>query len=140
MIPLVLNAAATFALFGLIWTIQLVHYPMFAAVSRDGFVRWHAIHAARISFLVGPLMGLEAATAMLLVLAPPVGVPFGLLALGLALVFVHIAATAFLSVPMHRRLTLGYDAAAIRRLVATNWLRTGVWTARAGLCFYLIAS
>jgi hypothetical protein len=135
---LLAHAAATLALFGLIWTIQLVHYPMFAGVRRDEFPRWHETHATRISFLVGPLMGVEAVTAVLLCVAPPLGVPPGLVWLGAGLVLVHVASTAFLQVPLHRRLAAGFDAAAARSLVVTNWIRTAAWTLRAGLVLYLV--
>ena len=35
---LLLNAAATFALVGLIWIVQLVLYPLFGSVGRERFV------------------------------------------------------------------------------------------------------
>jgi hypothetical protein len=40
--------------------------------------------------------------------------------------------------PMHVRLARGYDAELIGRLVATNWLRTIVWTARGVLSLGMI--
>ncbi len=33
----------------------------------------------------------------------------------------------------------GFDARPHRLLVATNWLRTGLWTARAALVLHLLA-
>ena len=47
--------------------------------------------------------------------------------------------TAFIKVPEHVRLEKAFDAAAIRRLVLTNWIRTIAWTARAGLALALLA-
>ena len=135
---LLFNAGATLALFGLIWTVQLVHYPMFAGMDPKQFPRWHEIHASRISLIVGPLMGLEAVTAVLLFLAPPAGIPPALLGAGLGLVVAHLASTAFLQVPLHRRLTNGFDPGVVRRLVRTNWLRTWIWTARTALVIFLI--
>ncbi|HEX2205610.1 MAG TPA: hypothetical protein VHG91_20025 [Longimicrobium sp.] len=44
--------------------------------------------------------------------------------------------TALLQVPMHGRLERGFDAAAHRRLVATNWVRTVAWTARGVLLLW----
>ena len=133
-----LHVAATFSLFGLIWTVQLVHYPMFAGVRPEEFGAWHKGHASRISLLVGPLMGIEAITAILLCLAPPAGVPVELAWLGFGLVLLHLLSTAFLQVPLHRRLTRGFDARVVRRLVRTNWLRTLVWTARAALVLLML--
>jgi hypothetical protein len=41
--------------------------------------------------------------------------------------------TALLQVPRHRALEAGFDPAAHRALVATNWIRTVAWTARGFL-------
>jgi hypothetical protein len=136
---LLANAASTLALLGLIWTIQLVHYPMLAAVRPGEFVRWHRFHASRISIVVVPLMGIEAATAALLCVSIPPAVPAALPWAGLGLVGVHLASTAVLQVPEHRRLSRGYDGAAVRRLVRTNWIRTVVWSLRAVLVLSMLA-
>lgn len=124
-----LHAFATFALTGLIWTVQAVHYPLLARVGRDAFPAYHQQHVRRITWVVGPLMLAEAATGALLLAAHPGGrwlVAFVLL-IGIWL------STALLQVPCHRRLERGYDAAAIGLLVRTNWIRTLLWTARSGI-------
>ena len=46
--------------------------------------------------------------------------------------------TAFVSVPLHERLTATFDHDAHRRLVSTNWIRTGAWTTR-GIVVAVIA-
>ena len=51
---------------------------------------------------------------------------------------VHLGSTAFLQVPLHKKLTEGLDLAVVRRLVNTNWLRTAVWTIRAGLVLLMV--
>ena len=56
---------------------------------------------------------------------------------GLALLAVIWLSTALVQVPLHRRLQGGFDAAAHRRLVRTNWLRTAAWTLRAALALRL---
>jgi hypothetical protein len=38
--------------------------------------------------------------------------------------------TAFLQVPMRRRLAAGFDDDAHRRLVSLNWIRTTAWSVR----------
>ena len=64
---LLVNALATIALTGLIWFVQLVHYPLFALADNGRFARYEAEHARRTSWVVAPLMTLEAVTAMMLV-------------------------------------------------------------------------
>ena len=44
---------------GLIWTIQLVHYPTFDHVADDHFADFAKFHASRISLIVLPAMIVE---------------------------------------------------------------------------------
>jgi|EP01047_Picozoa_sp_COSAG01_P015167 hypothetical protein len=68
------HACITWALVGLIWTIQLVHYPLFAAVGRKNFAKYEQQHTRRITVLVMPLMLAELGTAAILAAAGAGGV------------------------------------------------------------------
>ena len=133
-----LHLASTLALVGLIWTIQLVHYPLMARVGAD-FVAYHSAHCARIAWLVAPLMGPEALTSVLLLAPRPAGVSATWAWVGIGLVALIWIATALLSVPEHSRLQQGFDAAAVERLVRTNWIRTIAWTVRGVLVVWIAA-
>ena len=133
-----LHLASTLALVGLIWTIQLVHYPLMARVGAD-FVAYHSAHCARIAWLVAPLMGLEALTSVMLLAQRPAGVSATWAWVGIGLVALIWIATALLSVPEHSRLQQGFDAAAVERLVRTNWIRTVAWTVRGVLVVWIAA-
>ena len=132
-----LHAAVTWTLVGLIWTVQLVHYPLFAGVGRSEFRRYHERHAALITRVVGPLMLAEAVAAIALWADPPAELR-GPATVGLVLVGVNWASTAFLQMPEHARLGAGFDEGSHRRLVATNWLRTAAWTVRGGVAVALL--
>ena len=125
------HALSTFGLFGLIWVVQLAIYPLFSKVGRDRFCEYHEAYCARIAWVVAPLMFIEllSALALLFVASGPFG--RGELWWGLAAIVGVWMSTAFLSVPAHRRLIQGFDERAFRRLVWTNWIRTGLWSARA---------
>lgn len=131
------NLASTFYMVGLIWFVQLVHYPLLARVGESEFASFERAHVARTGPVVGPPMLVELATALLLVVSPPAQVPSAALWLGLALLGVVWASTGLLQVPSHRRLEMGFDARAHHRLVATNWIRTVAWTARGILLLWL---
>lgn len=134
---LTLHLLATAAMVGLIWFVQLVHYPLFAAVGSDGFAEYEQMHQRRTSFVVGPLMAAEGATALWLALAPPHGVARLWPVLGLAVLGVVHASTVLLQVPQHAALADGYDRVRVNRLVRTNWVRTLGWSIR-GLIAALI--
>ncbi len=124
------HLAATGAMVGLIWFVQVVHYPLFAAVGEPQFVAYEASHRWRTSLVVGPLMGLETLTALILVVSPPPSLDRTLPLVGVALLAVIHASTVLLQIPRHTELTEAHDAAAIRRLVRSNWVRTVGWSAR----------
>lgn len=133
---LLLQLGSTAMLVGLIWTVQLVHYPLFESVGRKRFRDYHTAHVKRITWIVAPLMLLELLIAIgLVVLAPARPI----LWLGLSLVLLVFASTAFLQVPLHRALAAGPDRAVLRRLVTTNWIRTLAWSARGALALGLLA-
>lgn len=137
---LLVNAAATWFMAGVIWIVQVVHYPLFAGVGAPGFPGYHAAHSRRIGLIVGPAMLTEAATALLIAFSPPDGVAAWMAWTGLALVAVLWLATAALAIPQHGRLSTGFDPAAHARLVAGNWVRTAAWSARGVLVAAMLAA
>ena len=132
-----LHAASTLMLTGLIWTIQLVHYPLFAQVGAAAFRGYEEQHARRITWLVGPLMGLEAGAAVALLFLLDLPTQRILAGSGVVLLLVIWGSTALLQVPCHARLSRGFDERAWRRLVSTNWIRTAAWSVRGVLAVVL---
>jgi len=64
------HAFVTCVLVGLIWTIQVVHYPLFSSVGSSEFVRYEQQHTTRITLLVMPLMLAEVTLAGVLATSP----------------------------------------------------------------------
>lgn len=131
-----IHAASVWAMVGLIWFVQVVHYPLFAAVAAlapdqpEAFAAYEKQHATLTTLVVFPLMVTELFTTILLVFAiKPAGVSPWLLWAAFASVFVNWMSTAFVQVPQHNILAAGFDPDAHAALVNTNWLRTVVWTA-----------
>ena len=136
---LLLNFAAAAYLTGLIWTVQVVHYPSFGQVPKAGWAAFHAAHTRRMSYVVLVPMVVELALAIWLAWVGRKVLPGGTAWWSLGLVWLIWAATFFISVPFHNRLAQGYDYVAIDGLIRTNWLRTLAWTARAVLLGWLLA-
>ncbi len=133
---LLLDIAATLYIWGVIWTVQVIHYPLFARVGAAGWAAYHGAHTRQMTAVVPPTMVTELGASGLLALARPARLSPGLLWLGFALAISTWAVTFFVSVPLHDALSRGFDQAAIARLVATNWLRTTFWTAHALVLLY----
>lgn len=134
-----LQVGSTLFMTGLIWYVQLVHYPLMDRVERGCFSAFHREHSRRTGWVVIGPMVVEAATACLLVIPGLATVPRPLAVFGLLLVLVIWASTFGVQVPLHRRLARGYDEGGHRRLVAGNWIRTVAWTARSVLVIAMAA-
>lgn len=132
---LVLHCLTTWAMTGLIWVIQIVHYPLFLQIGDASFVSYQLAHQRRITWVVVPLMLVELVTGMLLISVQWGALFWQLNALGIALVWIS---TFLIQVPLHRRLLGGADTRTCRLLVAKNWIRTLLWTCRAiGLAVFI---
>lgn len=131
MILLLIHAAATLYMTGLIWFVQVVHYPLMAKVGAEGYRDYQRAHERLTTWTVGPPMLVELACALWLAIATPRGVAPWLAYTGLALVAALWLSTTLLQVPRHRQLESGFDTTAHRRLVRSNWLRTIAWSLRS---------
>ena len=132
------HAFTTLYMCGLIWFVQVVHYPLHGFVGIDGFIRYQTEHVRRTGWVVmGPML-LEVVTAVLLVINIPLGAHYSLPIVGLLLLVKAWVGTAFLSVPAHRQLERGFSQAAHGRLVHTNWVRTFAWTVRAPIALAIL--
>lgn len=124
---------------GVIWTMQLVHYPLMAMVPADAFVAYEQAHTRRISWVVGPLMAIEGGAALVVLARTPDGVPVLLPWLGGLAVAVALGTTAFVSARLHGRLSAALDVTLVGRLVRTNWIRTVAWTTHGIVAVVMLA-
>jgi len=116
---LLIQIFATLFMVGLIWFVQIVHYPLYANVGREQFPEYEALHNRMTTWVVGPVMLVELVTAVMLLKYSSHA--SSLLAwMGLGLLIVIWISTAVLSVPAHDVLTAGFSAGAYRKLVSTR--------------------
>lgn len=130
------HAFVTLFMTGLIWFVQLVHYPLFGRVGKSDFAAYEAQHTRRTGRLVGGPMLLELGLAAALAWSPGGTAAW----CGLGLLGIIWLSTAVSQVPLHRRLEKGYDQDAHRRLVAGNWVRTIAWSMRGLLALLMLAA
>lgn len=134
---LMLQAVSTWYMVGVIWMVQLVHYPLMTRVGPDRFVEYERMHTAGMGLVVIPAMLVELATATWF-LHEATGRDVPLAWGGLAMVAMIWASTFLVQVPLHDQLSNAFEDSAHRRLVQTNWLRTIAWTVRGLLLAYLL--
>ncbi len=138
-IVLVAQAVASGMMAGIIWFVQAVHYPLFAAVTGPGDADYARLNQARTSLVVLPPMLVEAATAGWLAAWPPAGIGRGPALVGLVLVGFLWLSTLAVQMPLHARLAReGHATGIVASLVRSNWPRTLAWTARAMLAAWML--
>ena len=138
-IILAAQALASAAMCGLIWFVQLVHYPLFARTDTTHSPDYPDENQRRTAPVVLPPMLVEAATAALIAVNPPpeIGRPVALV--GLAMVAAVWLSTLLVQMPLHGQLThAGHTPATVAALVKTNWFRTILWSARALLATWML--
>ena len=125
---LIIHLIATSAMVGVIWIIQLVHYPSFHFIELNQYTTFQRFHMSRISYVVIPAMLTELFTLTLIIISMD-QVDHIILASALLLIVIWLMTAVFFS-GVHQKLTLGYDQAVVEKLVKINWGRTLLWTLR----------
>ncbi len=134
----VAHLAATGFMAGLIWTIHVVHYPLFALVN-EPYEPFQRAHMTRITRLLLLPWGVEVLTALALVVVAPDGVARALAGVGVALIAALVVVTGLGAAPAHGRLVERFDEAAHRRLLRVDRVRVVAWTLRLALAAGLVS-
>ena len=142
--------ASSWMMTGLIWFVQVVHYPLYTRVGVAEFPRYHADHARLTTWVVAPVMLVELIAAVVRrtsLTATWTVAGFDAVTvrqarraadLGLALVLVNWFSTALVQVPLHGCLDAEFDAETIAALVGSNWVRTVAWSLHAVVSLALV--
>ena len=125
-----LNVAVSWGLLLLIWLVQIIIYPSFSRIPDSEFIEYHRWYVVRIGAMVGPLMILEVLGVIGWMILEGRTL---ITTISAFLVVIVWLSTFILQVPIHKHLQEGKDVPAIRRLVATNWIRTIAWSLRAAV-------
>ena len=135
---LLANAASSLIMTGLIWFVQIVHYPLLAQFGSTQSVEVAHEHQRRTSWVVALPMAVEGVTTLILLVNAPDEVSVLLPWMGAVLLAIALGSTLFLSVPLHARMATSHNDEVGRKLVVTNWPRTIAWTARGALGLIMI--
>jgi hypothetical protein len=134
-----IHLAATWYLIGLCWLVQRVQYPLMGRVGVESFTAYEQAHVSRIGPVVAPMMLIEVASGLLLLAIGGEAFRRPAFVGAIALLVLIWLSTFLLQVPLHSRLSKGFDAAAHASLVRTNWIRTLAWSVRGGLLLWMLS-
>ena len=133
-----INIASTWFMVGLIWIVQMVHYPLFGYVGSKEFRTYHEKHKILISQVVGIVMIVELVTAGILIFQIPKGIPNWTAIVGIILLGVIWFSTLFMQIPYHNKLSSKFDENVLMMLVNTNWIRTICWSLRGVIVLIML--
>ena len=133
------NLVLSFIAVGLIWTIQLVHYPSMKYIPKDRFPEYHNFHSIRISILAIPLMFAELFTSTILLYQNLNNAIQTIFLVNLILVLLIWLSTFLIQVPLHNALSKKKNIEKLSKLIFSNWIRTILWTARSILMILFLA-
>ncbi len=131
-----LHLLASLYMLGIIWFLQVVHYPMFLYDVPEGFSKCHAFHCKRTSYVILPGMIVELITAIWLLFRPFPNL-FTVIIL-LILTLAPLLSTFIFQVPIHKKLSKERRENILIRLIHTNWIRTWLWTFKGIYLFTLV--
>ena len=124
---------STSLMVGIIWVIQLLHYPTFHFIEESDYVEFQHFHMQRISFIVVPVMIIELLSGFMLVYY----FRSNLLILCLIILLVIWLITFVFFTKLHQSLLGGYDKIIVDKLVQINWSRTVLWSLRLIILIYI---
>lgn len=139
-VVLLLNLVSTFTMVGVIWFVQVVHYPLLSVVPVESASTVAVDHQRRTGWVVMLPMTVEGFTTLGLLKWVPDGVAWWVPWLNGVFLAVALGCTVLLSVPRHARMAAQPDATVGRELVLTNWPRTIAWSARAVVLVLMLLS
>ena len=121
---------------GVIWVIQIVHYPSFHFIEKELYTAFQKFHMNKISIIVIPIMLAELITGMMLFLDKSSKSPFLTISI-IILVLIWLITGVFFS-KAHNELMTGYQELVVNQLVVMNWIRTLLWTLRLLLLTFFV--
>lgn len=139
---LIAHLASTLFMVGLIWTIHVVHYPLFAYVGESTYIAFQSEHVDRIGKLLLLPWLIEGLTLLAVLILAFLGdrrelrLPAFLNGAGMA---IALLISGVWSAPAHGKLAKGFDADIHNRLMNANFVRTLAWTLCGISAVWLVA-
>jgi len=139
---LIAHLATTLFMVGLIWTIHIVHYPLFAYVGESTYIAFQTQHVDQIGKLLLLPWLVEGLTLLCVLLLAFLGnhrdlrLPAFLNGFGMAIALVT---SGVWSAPAHGKLADGFDPDIHNQLMNANLVRTFAWTLCGVSAVWLVA-
>lgn len=126
---ILINLLLSTFMMGVIWVIQLVHYPSFRFIDRSNWARAHNNHVRGISLIVAPVMIAEIVCRFYLCFHQT-----NVASISATILLIIIWLSTFnIQVPLHNKLEQAWTLDVVNQLINSNWIRTLLWTINTGI-------
>jgi hypothetical protein len=126
---------STAIMVGVIWVIQLIHYPSFHFIKKSKYSKFQQFHMNRISIIVIPTMIIEIISGLLIFWSVFHSNIFFISSLFILISIWGITFIFFTK--MHQGLVFGYNQEIVNKLILINWSRTLLWSLRLIILCYI---
>lgn len=137
LITFLIQIITTFSILGIIWFIQLIHYPLLNKI-QEGFAQYERAHLKRAVSFVGPLLIIDLIASIFLVAFEKSSLLLKLAAINLILNILYWLWTFLFQLQQHQKLSIGFSKVAIHKLVKSNWVRTIIWCLKGANLIWMI--
>ena len=121
---------STSIMVGVIWIIQLVHYPTFLFIDKQKYFNFQKFHMSKVSYIVMPAMTVELFSGIYILLYSENLIENNLFLLAFSFLVLNWVITGLVFVKIHNSLLIEYNMQTILLLVKLNWIRTTLWSLR----------
>ena len=136
-IVFLIQLVTTLVLVGVIWFVQVIHYPLYRKI-KEGFVQYERSHLRRMACFAGPLMFIEAGTAIMLIPMVSAGMLTSLAIVNLVLLVLIWLSTILFSIGQHQQLSVHFSSKTLRALIGCNSIRLVLWTVKGGVLISMV--
>lgn len=125
---LLLNLISTLLIAGVLWFIQLVHFPLINEMPAKNMVNNGYYHMQKILGIINLLFIIDFITIVFLLLLVNSDLSATLMLINILIFLFTVILTRITFLPIHQNLSKNPNSFLISKLINLNWIRTLVWS------------
>jgi len=135
---LLINLLSTILIAGILWFVQLVHYPLFNEIPAKNFINYGYYHSRKVSGIIKPLFIVDFTTLILLLILLGSNLSTNLMIVNVTIFIITIVLTQIIFIPIHQKLSKSPNSQTISQLIRLNWIRTLIWSLKVVFMLIII--
>jgi hypothetical protein len=135
---LLINLLSTVLIAGIMWFVQLVHYPLFNAIPARNLINYGYYHTRKISGIIKPLFIVDFTTLLLLLILLGSNLSTNLMMVNIVIFIITVILTQIVFIPIHQKLSKSPNSQTISQLIRLNWIRTLIWSLKVVFMLIII--